>query len=419
MRVNIAQSQLQGKVEAPPSKSYTIRALMCAALARGTSYIRYPLDADDTRAAADVLAHCGASIKQLRLSWRVGGGQLKPAAAELYCRESAATFRFMAALAAILPGISRLVPGPGLAGRPVKPLLEALAQLGVRYSFEGSTLVIHGGPLAGGEVSLGGETSSQFISALLLIAPLTEKGLDIRLTSPARSRPYLEMTLACLLEFGIRVKAAPDMSRFSVSPQEYHPASYSVEGDWSQAAHLLALGVLAGEVIVTNLNAESLQADRKIVNLLQKMGTVFSMRHNSVMVTKSRLHAISADLADCIDLLPVMCVLAAAAEGQSEFSGIAAARLKESNRVLAIQTELTRMGIRVNAADDRISITGGTPRGTIINSYSDHRLAMAFTALGLAAGDTAILNAECVNKTYPDFWKVVSDLGGRIKSDVK
>jgi len=209
------------------------------------------------------------------------------------------------------------------------------------------------------------------------------------------------MTLACLREFGIHAKAAPDMSRFSVSPQEYHPASYSVEGDWSQAAHLLALGVLAGEVIVTNLNAESLQADRRIVNLLQKMGAVFSMRHNSVMVTKSRLHAISADLADCIDLLPVMCVLAATAEGQSEFSGIAAARLKESNRVLAIQTELSRMGIRANSTDDCISISGGTPRGTIINSYSDHRLAMAFTALGLAVGDTAILNAECVNKPIP------------------
>jgi 3-phosphoshikimate 1-carboxyvinyltransferase len=418
MKITLTKSLIQGKVEAPPSKSYTIRALMCAALSPGLSYIRYPLDADDTRAATEVLSRIGAIIRPQSLSWRVGGGQLKAPSADLFCRDSAATFRFMMALAALLPGTTRLVPGESLAKRPVKPLLEALLQLGVKCSLEGSTVIVEGGKVSAGDVSLQGNSSSQFVSALLLIAPLTEHGLNIQLTTPPRSRSYLGMTVACLHDFGIRVKSTPDFRRFSVARQEYRPASYNVEGDWSQAAFLLALGALAGEVLVTNLNAESLQGDRKILNLLQKMGASFSLRRNSVLISKSRLHAVSADLSDCIDLLPIMAALAATAEGQSEFSGIAAGRLKESDRVLAVKTELLKMGIHVTEEEDKISIFGGTPTGAIIDSHGDHRMAMAFGALGIVTGESTILGAECVAKTYPDYWKVLQGLGGKAVSDV-
>lgn len=386
MKITLSKSRIEGKVAAPPSKSYTIRALMCAALAPGESFIRHPLEADDTRAAREVLIRVGVSITPGRFGWRVSGGQLRAPSVALLCRDSAATMRFMMAIAALVPGTSRLVPGPSLARRPVQPLVEALRRLGVRCALDGPVVVVEGGRLAGGDVSLPGDVSSQFVSALLLIAPLAEKGLSIELTTPPRSRPYLDMTLACLKEFGVRVRASADLKRFSVSRQEYRPASYRVGGDWSQASYLLALGALAGEVIVTNLDPESLQADRVVLNWLQKMGATLSVRGSSVMVSKSSLRAITADLSDAIDLLPTMAVLAAVAEGDSELTGMARARLKESNRVLAVRESLERMGIRVIEEEDRLRIAGGKPRGGVIDSYSDHRIAMAFGVLGAAVG---------------------------------
>jgi 3-phosphoshikimate 1-carboxyvinyltransferase len=419
MKITISRSQIQGKLEAPPSKSYSIRALMCAALAPGSSYIRFPLEADDTRAAREAVSRIGAAVRPVRLGWQVNGGNLRAPEGEIFCRESAATLRFMAAIAAVIPGTTRLVPGPGLARRPVAPLLAALNSLGAGGRQEGAAVIIGGGNLAGGDVSLEGVVSSQFISALMLAAPLMEKGLTIHITTPARSSSYIEMTAACLKEFGIRVKVAPDMSSVSILRQPYQAAAYDIEGDWSQAAALLALGALAGEVLVTNLNAESLQGDRKVLNLLQKMGARFTMRRSSVLISRSRLHAISADLSDCIDLLPVMAVLAAAAEGHSYFSGIASARHKESDRVGAVITELGKMGIRTIEEEDRLGIIGGQPVGTLLDSHADHRLAMAFGVLGAAVGDTAISGAESVSKTYPGFWKALESLGGMVSSDVR
>ena len=419
MKITISRSQIQGRVEAPPSKSYSIRALMCASLAPGSSYIRFPLEADDTQAAREAVSRIGAAVRPVRLGWQVNGGNLKAPEGEIFCRESAATLRFMAAIAAVIPNTTRLVPGPGLARRPVAPLLAALNSLGAGGRQEGAVVIISGGNLAGGDVSLEGGVSSQFISALMLAAPLMEKGLTIHITTPARSSSYIEMTAACLKEFGIRVKVAPDMSSVSIPRQPYQAAAYDVEGDWSQAAALLALGALAGEVLVTNLNAESLQGDRKVLNLLQKMGARFTMRRSSVLISRSRLHAISADLSDCIDLLPVMAVVAAAAEGHSYFSGIASARHKESDRVGAVITELGKMGIRTIEEEDRLGVIGGQPVGTLLDSHADHRLAMAFGVLGAAVGDTAISGAESVSKTYPGFWKALESLGGVVSSDVR
>jgi 3-phosphoshikimate 1-carboxyvinyltransferase len=208
------------------------------------------------------------------------------------------------------------------------------------------------------------------------------------------------------------------MADFKVARQDYRATDYTVEGDWSQASYLLALGALSGEVVVTNLNAESLQGDRVVLNLMQKMGARLSVRRSSVMVQKSYLHGITADLTDCIDLLPTLAVLAAAAEGESHFSGIKSARLKESNRVEALKQELQKMGIRVREGENSLSIMGGLPRGTVINSHADHRLAMAFGTLGTAVGDTTILGAESVEKTFPEFWKALASLGAKVESDV-
>ncbi|MFH1663059.1 MAG: 3-phosphoshikimate 1-carboxyvinyltransferase [Chloroflexota bacterium] len=419
MKVLISSSEINGRAIAPPSKSYTIRSLMCTALANGESQILNPLISDDTEAAAEVLGQIGVYIDKEEGWWQVHGGNLHKPEGDLLCRDSAATFRFMTAISSLVPGRCCLVPGPSLANRPITPLLEALAQLGAKCRLEDKTVIVDGGRLQGGTVRLPGDISSQFISALLLIAPLAETGIAIRLTTPPGSKPYLEMTLDCLNKFGISIEASEDLLQFETSRQDYKPAEYTVEGDWSSASYLLALGAISGQVEVTGLNSHSFQGDRIMLNLLQEMGAEVITNKNSFTVRKSGLKAITADLSDCIDLLPTLAILAAVADGESRFHGISRARLKESNRVLVLREGLERMGISVTEEEDRFIITGSKPFGATINSFGDHRIAMAFSILGAATGDTTIDGAECVSKTYPHFWQAFEKLGGKVKLNVK
>ncbi len=419
MKALISKSEIAGKVTAPPSKSYTIRGLMCAALAKGRSEIIHPLSSDDTEAAGNVLGQLGASIHKKGDCWQVEGGHLEPPTEDLFCRDSAATLRFMTAICALVPGRCRLLAGSTLSKRPITPLLQALKQLGVDCRAEGASVTVYGGRLKGGMTELAGDISSQFVSALLLIAPLAEEATSIRLTTPPESKPYLLMTLDCMEKFGVKVKASQDLREFEVLKQEYRPTSYRVEGDWSSASYLLALGTVLGEVTVTNLNPESLQGDRIVLNLLKDMGARVVVSKTSVTVQKSELKAITADLSDCIDLLPTMAVLAAVADGESRFTGIERARLKESNRVTALREGLTRMGIKVIEEADSLTVVGSETEGSVIDSHDDHRIAMAFSILGAATGETTISGAECVRKTYPEFWDILKGLGGKVDIDVK
>ncbi len=408
-------------MRAPSSKSYTIRGLMCAALAKGESEIIYPLNSDDTEASIEVLTNIGIRIIQDKNSWQVIGGNFYKPDTDLFCGESAATLRFMTAICSLIPGKCRLVAGPSLSLRPVNPLVQALRQLGVNCSCQGelAPVTVEGGELKGGVTELPGNISSQFVSALLLISPFAEKGTKIRLTTPLESKPFVMMTLKCLEEFGIKIESSPDLREFEILRQTYKPAKYMIEGDWSSASYLLALGAVCGEVELENLNPESLQGDKIILNLLRDMGASVIVSKNSVTVRKSRLSAIRADLSDCIDLLPTMAILAAVADGVSEFIGIERARLKESNRVSTLREGLERMGIQVREEANRLTIAGGEPRGSVIDTKSDHRIAMAFSILGSVAGETTIDDAECVSKTYPEFWDILRSIGGKVKIDGK
>jgi len=415
MRISVYKSEVKGKVRVPSSKSYAIRGLMCAALAKGESQIINPLNSDDTDAALNVLRQVGVHVQQKGDLWSVTGSNFHQPDSDLFCGDSAATLRFMAALCALIPGKCRLVAGPSLSSRPVKPLVQALRQLGVGVSCRGEVapVVVSGGNLKGGVTELPGDISSQFVSALLFIAPLAEDDVIIRLTTPLESKPYILMTLDCLEKFGIKVESSPDLTEFKVSRQTYKPAKYRVEGDWSSASYFLALGAVSGEVTVENLNRQSLQGDRVIFDLLKDMGACVSIDGDSVTVKKSTLKAIQADLSDCIDLLPTMAVLAAVVDGVSQFVGISRARLKESNRVSALKEGLEGMGIKVIEENDRLIIAGSEPKGAVIDTRGDHRIAMAFGILGSVAGETVIGEAECVAKTFPQFWSILQSVGVR------
>lgn len=446
MKVTVKKSELSGKVAAPASKSMTIRALMCAALSRGNSVIVNPLVSDDTNAAADVLGKIGVSIDKEKDVWRVTGGSLRVPKEELFCGESATTLRFMTTVCSLLPGKNTLIGGPSLSKRPVKSLVEALRKLGVKGTIEGKTtppVTIEGGTLKGGPTELPGNISSQFISALLLIAPFAKQEVNIKLTTPMTSKPYVLMTLWCLKKFGIKVRTEWD--RFVIRRQAYKPTRLKIEGDWSSASYFLALGAVSGEVTVENLSTASLQGDRVILDFLRSMGAKVRVAGDSVTVSEGNLQAIRADLSDCIDLLPTMAVLAALAEGTSVFVGIERARIKESNRVVVVKEGLERMGVTVTEGQDSLTIvglktaepkeddeeeeeTGEEKAGeeaaqetepVLIDSHGDHRIAMAFGVLGAALGGVTVDGAECVAKTFPDFWEALKSVGGEVEMDAK
>jgi 3-phosphoshikimate 1-carboxyvinyltransferase len=289
----------------------------------------------------------------------------------------------------------------------------------VNCSSQGETapVIVEGGRLKGGVAELAGNISSQFISALLFISPLAEEGVTIRLTTPLESKPFVLMTLECLGKFGIGVAFPEVLNQFEISKQAYRPAKYEVEGDWSSASYFLALGAISGGVEVENLNPESLQGDKMMLNFLRDMGALVEVNKKSVVVKKSRLNALHADLSDCIDLLPTIAVLAAVADGVSELTGIERARIKESNRVAAVKDGLERMGIKVTEERNRLLVTGSEPKGSVIDSQNDHRVAMAFSILGLSCGGTTINDAECVSKTFPQFWDILKSIGGEVKID--
>jgi 3-phosphoshikimate 1-carboxyvinyltransferase len=402
----------------------TIRAMMCGALSQGTSEVQLPLVSEDTNAAATVLGQVGVAVQKGTDLWRVPGGKLQPSPRNLFCGESAATLRFMTAICSLIPGRHRLTGGPSLSQRPVKALVDALQTLGIKAATEGKDtppVTVEGGPITGDSTELPGDISSQFVSALLLLAPFSPRGLTIRLTAPLTSRSYVEMTIACLREFGIHVDASPE--KYFVRRQIYRPARIEVEGDWSSASYFLALGAACGETAVVNLKPDSLQGDRIILDYLRKMGAnIWVAKDSSVNIFRSELKAIPAYLADSIDLLPTVAVLAALARGKSELSGIASARRKESDRVKAVKNNLEKLGVEVVETEDTLIITGpveAPKEPVIIESYGDHRIAMAFGVLGAATGGITITGPESVAKTYPAFWDMLRRLGVGMETHAK
>jgi 3-phosphoshikimate 1-carboxyvinyltransferase len=447
MKATISQSNVKGTVSVPASKSMTIRALMCAALSSGESEIIHPLVCDDTDAAILVLSKLGTIIKQGEDLWKVTGGKFRIVQEDLFCGESATTYRFLTAISSLIPGTHKLTGGPSLSARPIGSLVDALVKLGVNATMERAgfpPVVVQGGSFKGGATEIPGNVSSQFISALLLIAPFSTKGVSIKLTTPLTSKPYVLMTLWSLKHFGINIQR--EGNKFIVLRQRYTPIRIRIESDWSSAAYFLALGAMSKEgILIQNMNQASLQGDRTIVDILRAMGANIRVYGNNVIVSFGKLKGINADLSDCIDLLPTVAMLASLAKGRTELIGIQRARIKESNRVAAVREALVKLGNTVIEDENRLVINGNDFFKVIteedvedtedeeeakakeksvrlegpvtLNSYGDHRLAMAFGVLGAATGDIIIDGAECVTKTFPTFWDEFQKVGGQVQID--
>jgi len=418
LRVVISPSQARGRVEAPPSKSVTHRMVTLGALAEGTTTIRNPLASDDTLATLHAVTMLDANTIQGEDQWTVEGGSLKAPGEAIYCGESGTTIRFMTAVSGLVDGPVKLKAGPSLSRRPMGPLLDALNSLGVEAQGDSGhpPITVHGkGDIGGGETTLPGDVSSQFVSALLLVAPLARRPLTIRVTTPLQSWPYVQMTMDAMEDFGVKAEASPGRDSFTAPPGRYTASDVAVEGDWSSASILLAAGALSGKVTVRNLDKGSSQADTAILGLLSSMGAELTVRGDDVTCKESRLEAVNHDFSDHPDLFPIAAALCSVAEGTSTLTGLERLRLKESDRVASMTEGLKRMGVKVAIDDAWVRITGGTVRGAEVNPYNDHRIAMSLGALALAAEDaTTIRDAGCVTKSNPGFWGHLEHLGVRI-----
>ena len=418
VRVTVERSVINGRATAPSSKSMTHRAVICSALAQGRSRVERPLSADDTEVTLRVVQALGVGVEKLEGSWIIEGGELGPPTEALDCGESGTTLRLMTAVCALLEGTSVLKGGPSLSGRPVEPLLDALRQLGVVCKSRGDKppVMVRGkGGFGGGEVSIRGDISSQFVSALLLIAPFAREQLQVKVTTRLESAPYVGMTLDAMRGFWVQAEASEGYREITVKRQAYTPPTFDVEGDWSSGAYMLAAGALAGKVSVENLHPGSRQPDAAIAKILKEMGAEPQFREQGVSVECAELRGIDWDLTDSPDLFPVVAALCSAAKGESSLRGIRRLRLKESDRIYSMVEGLSRMGVKTESSDETMTIHGGMPEGAVIDPHDDHRIAMAFGVIGLVArGETTIKDAECVSKSYPDFWGDLEALGAII-----
>ena len=412
------RERVQAVLNLSGSKSYTHRALIAAALAAGDSVLTNALQAEDTLLNAQAMASLGAGIDWQGATVRVrgAGGCWAPVSEPLYLGNSGTSMRFFTALAALGQGEYRLTGTERLCQRPLGELLEALAQLGVKAVSEKGDgcppVIVHGG-LSGGRTRLSGAVSSQFLSALLFIAPLAPQGVEIDITGQLVSRPYVDLTLEVLADFGISYYR--EGYRYFQVPggQSYLPQEYAIEADASSASYFWAAAALTGgRVTVTNLSLESCQGDAKFPQVLERMGCRLISAPEGLTVEGGPLKGLEVDMAAMPDLVPTLAVLAAFAQGDTVITGVAHLRHKESDRLAAVAAELKKMGVEAQETADGLIVHGGRPKSAFIDTYDDHRMAMSFAVAGLKAPGVVIKDPQCVNKSFPDFWEFFERLSG-------
>ena len=418
LEIRPVTSPIVGTVRPPGSKSLTNRALVCAALARGRSGLVGALRADDTDAMIGGLRALGVAITTDEDGGGgvvvLGCGGRPPAAgAVVDAGLSGTTSRFLAPVASLVRGHVVLDGGAPLRRRPMGGLLAALVDLGAVVEPLGEPghlpVGLSAGPGAsGGRVDLAGDVSSQFLSALLLSAPCFDEGLDVHLTTPLVSRPYVELTIDMLAAFGAEVTVTDDWSRLRVAPTGVRAVErYVVEPDASAASYFAAAAAVTdGSVRIEGLGRNSRQGDLRFLEVLSSMGADVTFSDAAVVVRGTgRLHGVTVDMTDISDTAQSLAAVATFADSPSTVRGIGFIRGKETDRIAAVVTELRRLGVDASEERDGFTVVPGSPRPGTVRTYDDHRMAMSFAVIGLRAPGIRIRDPGCVAKTYPGFWE--------------
>jgi 3-phosphoshikimate 1-carboxyvinyltransferase len=417
MIASVGRSVVSGEVYAPPSKSYTHRAILITALGPGGT-VKRPLISADTRATIAACEAFGAKITR-KDDIEIEGVSGKPQTPEdvINVLNSGTTLRFCSAVASLTNG-AVLTGDSSIRSRPNGPLLSALNDLGVNaFSIRGNgkaPLVVQG-RMKGGVAKLNGSVSSQFLSALLIASPLAEGDTKIVIEGELKSRPYAEITLDMLQEAGARIEAGKQ--EFEVEGgQSYNLKSYTIPGDFSSASYpLAAAAVTGGEVVVRGV-LPSRQGDSAIVDTLKRMGAEISWDQveGVLRIKGGELNGVDVDASMTPDLVPTIAVLGSLAKGKTVISNAEHVRHKETDRLHAMATELSKMSADIKEKPDGLEIIGGKLHGANVNGYDDHRIVMALTIAGMATGNTRIDTAESVDVSYPGFFQQMVSMGAKV-----
>jgi len=425
MDADVSQSTVGGTVQAPPSKSYTHRAILAAGYAGGAT-VSDPLVSADTKATMRAVEAYGGTVERHDDHLAVSGFDGRPEVPDdvIDCANSGTTMRLVTATAGLGDGLTVLTGDDSLRSRPQGPLLDAISQLGGRAEStrsNGQAPLVVGGPIEAGSVSIPGDVSSQYITALLMAGAITDEGIDVHLETELKSAPYVDITIEVLEAFG--VDAEHTVEGFSVAGgQSYDPESgeYTVPGDFSSISYLLAMGALAAPDDLTVTGAfPSAQGDAAIVDILQKMGANLTWDRDAgeIHVTQSDLSGVEVSVADTPDLLPTIAVLGAAADGTTTIVDCEHVRYKETDRVSAMAESLSKMGATVEEEHDTLTIHGGESdlTGATVDGRADHRIVMSLSVAGLVAdGTTTVEGIEHVDVSFPDFFDVLVGLGASV-----
>ncbi|MFB6302573.1 MAG: 3-phosphoshikimate 1-carboxyvinyltransferase [Haloferacaceae archaeon] len=425
MDVEIARSRVSGTARAPPSKSYTHRAILAAGYGDGAT-VRDALVSADTRATMRAVEAFGGDVERDGRTVRVEGFDGRPATPDrvVDCGNSGTTMRLVTACAALGDGLTVLTGDASLRSRPHGPLLGAIRHLGGRAESTrgtGQAPLVVGGPIDGGRVNIRGDVSSQFVTALLMAGAVTDGGIEVALETGLKSAPYVDITVEVLDAFGVEA-GATDGGFAVAGGQAYGAPEYAVPGDFSSISYLLAAGAVAGEErgVVVEGARPGAQGDSAIVDVLDRMGADVEWDRDAgrIGIRRAPLSGVEVDVGDTPDLLPTVAALGAVADGETRLVNCAHVRHKETDRVAVMAEELEKLGAAVTEGDDTLTVHGdeSTLRGAAVEGHGDHRIVMALAVAALAAeGTTTVAGAEHVDVSFPGFFETLAGLGAEVE----
>lgn len=421
MKVKISPSKVNGNISIPSSKSISHRAIICASLASGTSKVSNITYSKDIEATINCMRALGAQIEVFDNSCIITGTNLFEQTGEIYCdcHESGSTLRFLIPAGACTNAKVTYSGQGRLLSRPMEIYQKIFEEQGLSFIQNDKEIKIQG-KLKAQEYHLDGNVSSQFISGLLFILPLLEKDSTIHINPPYESRSYVDLTLDMLQKFGVSIKEVDDLTYFIPGNQTYKAQDVCVEGDFSQMAFFGVLGCLNHDLSCSNMNIDSHQGDKAILEQLKQAGCAIKEEKDKITIYSTSPIAQTIDLSNCPDLGPILCVLASFSKGTTKIINAQRLRMKESDRILAMETELKKWGVDITSDVDSITIHGKPEYSTQdipeIYGHNDHRIVMAMTVFGLCAKNPCIISdAQAITKSYPTFFEDIQKINGKVE----
>ena len=420
MKCKIEKSRITGQIICPSNKSYSHRAIFLASLAGNNSKVENVLNSADITATIEACKKFGAEIEIQNSTITIKNPiKLGTNVPEINTENSGTTIRIATGIASLFSNEITLTGDASLLKRPMQPLLDALESIGAQCkSTDGKPPIKIKGKISGGDVSIPGNLSSQFVSALLICAPLTEKGINLSIERNLVSKPYLDATIATMRKFGISVQTLIPYKRYSITPQIYKSATFTVPIDFSSLALLLAAAVLNGDEIKIKGNIGTLpQGDEVFIDILEQLGVTVVINDDEIKIkSPEKLKGGRFDLSNSPDLLPPLAILSLNTSSPIEITNVKHARLKETDRIAIIAREMIKLGIKIQEKDDGLILEStGDLKNAELNSENDHRLFMAFCIAGMYVGNCTVSDPESVNVSYPNFIEEMNALGARIK----